>query len=76
MHEVKDKRQLIFATHNANLVVNGASEFVIAMNSDDSGPCRIECEGAIDQSDVRLAITDTMEGGNQAFRGPAAQYGF
>lgn len=76
LHEVKSKRQLIFATHNANLVVNGASEFVAAMCNDESGVRRCECEGSIDHPNVRQAITDTMEGGREAFRDRQRKYGF
>lgn len=76
LHDVKSKRQLIFATHNANLVVNGASEFVAAMCNDESGVRCRECEGSIDQPDVRQAITDTMEGGREAFRDRQRKYGF
>nr|WP_167767586.1 AAA family ATPase [Bradyrhizobium frederickii] len=76
LHEVKCKRQLIFATHNANLVVNGASEYVASMCNDHSGLRKCECDGSIDANEVRLAITTTMEGGRQAFQDRQRKYGF
>lgn len=67
----KDERQLILATHNANIVVNGDSENVIeiALGKQKSS-------GAIDEQDVRLSITDTMEGGKDAFELRRKKYNF
>lgn len=69
--KAKNVRQLILATHNANIVVNGDSENVIeiVLGKQRSG-------GAIDEQDVRLAITDTMEGGKDAFELRRKKYNF
>lgn len=67
----KDKRQLIFATHNANLVVNGDAELVLNL---DSG--QLYQEGAIDHAEVRESITATMEGGKDAFELRRRKYNF
>ena len=69
--KAKDERQLILATHNANIVVNGDSENVIeiVLGKQSSG-------GAIDEPRVRLAITDTMEGGKDAFELRRRKYNF
>ncbi len=75
----KRKRQLIFASHNANLVVNGDAELVAwcdyRIAGDQSGG-RIVGEGAIDVPDVREAIKRIMEGGEAAFNLRKAKYGF
>ncbi len=75
----KKGRQLIFASHNANLVVNGDAELVVACDyrkqGDQSGG-RIKLEGAIDVPDVREEITRVMEGGEKAFRLRKERYGF
>ena len=76
LHGMKHKRQLLFSTHNANLVVNGAAEFVAFMCNNDTGQRVVEYRGSIDQTDVRLAITDTMEGGEKAFKDRQRKYGF
>lgn len=75
----KQGRQLIFASHNANLVVNGDAELVIACDyrkaGDQSGG-RVKLEGAIDMPPVREEITHVMEGGEKAFRLRKEKYGF
>jgi len=75
----KTKRQLIFASHNANLVVNGDAELVICCDyraaGDQSGG-QIKLEGAIDMPVVRAEITSVMEGGEKAFRMRQQKYGF
>lgn len=76
LHGMKHRRQLLFATHNANLVVNGAAEFVAFMSNSDAGQRVVEYQGSIDQPDVRLAITETMEGGEKAFKDRQRKYGF
>ncbi len=76
LHEIKHMRQLIIASHNANLVVNGAAEFVGVMNNDESGRRILEGTGAIDKEAIRAAITTNMEGGKVAFRDRQRKYGF
>lgn len=75
----KGNRQIIFASHNANLVVNGDAELVAVCDyrsaGDQSGG-RIKVEGAIDVAEVREEITRVMEGGEKAFRLRAEKYGF
>ena len=69
----------IFASHNANLVVNGDAELVIACDyrtvGDQSGG-KISLQGAIDTPAVRGEITRVMEGGEKAFRLRKERYGF
>jgi ABC-type arginine transport system ATPase subunit len=71
----KNHRQLIFATHNPNVVVNGDADKVIALRSGEpavgaeSETPRVQLfkDGAIETADVRDAITLIMEGGKEAF---------
>lgn len=77
--KAKESRQLIFSSHNANLVVNGDAELVVQFNyCDESNRTKgtIETQGSIDVREVREAITDVMEGGEKAFRLRYAKYGF
>jgi hypothetical protein len=77
--KAKSRRQLIFSSHNANLVVNGDAELVACFNyraSGDHSAGQIELEGAIDIPDVRKQITSVMEGGEKAFRLRKEKYGF
>lgn len=67
----KERRQLILATHNANIAVNGDSENVIEMVLG-----RHAAGGAIDEELVCKAITNTMEGGKDAFELRRKKYNF
>ena len=75
----KQSRQLVFASHNANLVVNGDAELVVRFRSvTHAGQTRgvIDSQGAIDCRPVRDAITEVMEGGKKAFELRRQKYGF
>lgn len=77
--DAKRKRQLIFTSHNANLVVNGDAELVICCDYKDSTSQTrgiIKEEGAIDKKLVRNEITAVMEGGEKAFKLRKDKYGF
>ncbi len=71
----KSRRQLIFSTHNPNVVVNGDADKIIALTSaepaanprPDDPRIQIETDGAIETPNVRSAITKIMEGGEKAF---------
>ena len=75
----KKRRQIIFVSHNANLVVNGDAELVACCEyrkaGDQSGG-KIADEGAIDIPEVREAIKRIMEGGEAAFNLRREKYGF
>lgn len=75
----KNRRQLIFSSHNANLVVNGDADLVLVcayLTAGDQSAGHIKEEGAIDVAAVRDEITSVMEGGERAFRLRKEKYGF
>jgi type III restriction enzyme len=75
----KMRRQLIFTSHNANLVVNGDAELVACCDyraAGDQSRGQIKLTGAIDIPKVRTEITTVMEGGEKAFRLRKEKYGF
>lgn len=75
----KQRRQLIFTSHNANLVVNGDADLVVAFGYRVAGEQslgEVKAEGAIDQKVVRERITAVMEGGEKAFHLRKDKYGF
>lgn len=79
MWKAKQNRQIIFASHNANLVVNGDAELVAwceYRTSGDQSRGTIAGEGAIDVPSVREAIKRIMEGGEAAFTLRKNKYGF
>ena len=64
----KRRRQVILATHNPNIVVNGDAEMVIAMDH-RAGQCVVvgDGSGCLQDRCVRDEICRVMEGGRQAF---------
>jgi len=75
LRKVKSKRQLIMATHNANLPVNGDAELVYALEARD-GKGVVRTQGGLDQHEVTNAILDIMEGTEEAFRRRREKYHF
>ena len=75
LRKVKPKRQLIMATHNANLPVNGDAELVYAFEARDGRGEALAC-GGLDQADVTKAVLDIMEGTEEAFRRRREKYNF
>ena len=72
---LKGRRQIIVATHNANIVVNGDADQVIQLEATaDRG--WIACSGAIEEPAIRDAIVQTVDGGNEAFSLRWLKYGF
>ncbi|MDA5555144.1 AAA family ATPase [Shimia sp. MMG029] len=76
LHDAKKNRQIIFASHNANIVVNGSSELVLGLDVSENAKRDVTCEGAIDTKEVCDKITEIMEGGPQAFRDRKEKYGY
>ena len=75
LKKLRGRRQVIVATHNANVVVNGDADMVIQLDATaDRG--RVACAGAIEEPDVRDAILRTVDGGEEAFRLRRQKYGF
>ena len=71
--EIKQRRQVIVVTHNANIPVNGDAEYVISMSSDTHN-LKIQAEGTIERTNVKQEICEVMEGGIEAFRTRARRY--
>lgn len=67
----KEKRQVIFAKHNPNLVVIGDAELVLNCAYIAPGlasKVHIANDGASDNPEICDVITAVMEGGEQAFQ--------
>lgn len=71
----KSKRQIIVATHNANIPVNADSEYIISMNS-ETEDIKTKYRGTMDDDDIRKEICDVMEGTKYAFEMRAKKYHF
>ena len=70
----KKKRQVLIATHNANLVVNTDAEQIIVAEP-DNGLIKYSC-GAIEDLNIRDKITQLLEGGELAFKKREEKYGY
>lgn len=66
LREIKQKRQVLAVTHNANIVVNGDAENVIALDV-RSGQTQIVAQGGLQEPFIRDEICRVMEGGKKAF---------
>ncbi len=68
VRESKRRRQIIIATHNPNIVVNGDAEMVLAMDVHRER-CVIQesKSGCLQESEVREEVCKVMEGGRDAF---------
>lgn len=72
--KAKCKRQIIIATHNANLVVNtDAEQILIAEHKDGEISYRV---GTLEDLEIRESIKTILEGGDQAFKKREEKYGY
>lgn len=62
----KNKRQIIVVTHNANIPVNGDSEYIVVMDS-SSREVKQSAANSIDDEEIVNSICNIMEGGKTAF---------
>ncbi|MBF8272803.1 MAG: ABC transporter [Magnetococcales bacterium] len=63
---IKKNRQVIVVTHNANIVVNGDAELIMALDV-SNGQTSQRCTGNLQEQKVRQEICRIMEGGEKAF---------
>ncbi len=66
LRNMKRNRQIIVVTHNANIVVNGDSELIVAL-APHYGETKKDCNGSLQEKEVRETICAIMEGGSKAF---------
>jgi len=66
LRTIKQDRQVIVVTHNANIVVNGDSELVLTLDV-GNGETQKVSEGSLQENRVREEICNVMEGGTEAF---------
>lgn len=78
VRQVKDHRQLILATHNANIPVLGDAELIVVLEAEETGgkpSGNVEDTGSIDSDSIKRAVTLILEGGRDAFRRRQEKYG-
>ncbi|MHA1267975.1 MAG: TrlF family AAA-like ATPase, partial [Candidatus Helarchaeota archaeon] len=74
LRELKGKKQIILATHNANIPVLGDAEQIIVLDAVEEA-CKIIHTGSIDVKAIREDVKEIMEGGEEAFQKRAQKYG-
>ena len=67
LRDIKEKRQIIIATHNATIVTNSKAEQVIIMGSDNENGW-VELTGYPTEKRVKRQIVNYLEGGVESFK--------
>jgi len=73
IRDVRDRRQLIFVTHNPNIPVLGDAERVFVLES-DGRTARVVNPGTVDQ--CQRDIVTLLEGGEEAFKERKQRYNY
>jgi len=71
---LKGSRQIIGATHNANIPVIGDSELIVVLDKQEER-CKLIDRGSIDKHSIKEHVKRIMEGGEEAFIRRAEKYG-
>ena len=71
---LKGKRQIITATHNANIPVIGDSELIVVLDKKEEH-CKLIDKGSVDKQRIKEHVKKIMEGGEEAFIKRAEKYG-
>ncbi len=72
----KDKRQFIFATHNANLPVIGDADLFLCLEADTQKAYLKEGNyGYLDSKNIKKLVYDYLEGGKDALQARVKKYG-
>lgn len=75
LRAVKERRQVIVVTHNANIAVLGDSELILPMvRNEHLG--QISERGSIDRKETSNAVQSILEGGREAFQRRKVIYGY
>jgi ABC-type lipoprotein export system ATPase subunit len=72
--EVSQRRQIVVATHNANIPVLGDAELILALDATTGHGQPLAC-GGLDEPDVATVSRSILEGGAEAFDARARRYG-
>jgi ABC-type lipoprotein export system ATPase subunit len=75
LRAIKERRQVIVVTHNANIAVLGDSELILPMKRNGDKGEGFD-RGSIDRSETRVAVQNILEGGELAFRRRKEIYGY
>lgn len=71
---LKERRQLIVATHNPNIVVGGDAEQVIVLDTVGRHQGSVAASASIDDPDIIAKVIQILEGGKEAFEARNRRY--
>ena len=74
LDRAKERRQVILATHSANLTVLGDAELVVPLCAEGRHG-EPKDPGAVDRPETRARVCDLLEGGIDAYRRRGERYG-
>lgn len=72
--DLKETRQIVVTTHNANIVVGGDAEQVVVLEPVDAHASKVEHTGSIDDSRIIDLVLAIIEGGPEAFETRRRRY--
>jgi hypothetical protein len=75
LRSIKERRQVILVTHNANIAVLGDSELIFPLRRVGEKGHASDC-GSIDKSETMEAVQQILEGGELAFKKRMNIYGY
>ena len=75
LRAIKEKRQIILVTHNANIAVLGDAELLLPMRRSGDCGCGYDL-GSIDKTETKAAALNILEGGDLAFQRRRQIYGY
>lgn len=73
LRRIKEHRQVIIVTHNANIAVLGDAELIVPLKSTSSRTV-VMSSGSIDNTETRSLCCEILEGGERAFKKRQAIY--
>ena len=73
LRRIKEYRQVIIVTHNANIAVLGDAELIIPLKSTHSNSMIMD-RGSIDNEKTKVLCCEILEGGKRAFKKRQAIY--
>ena len=74
LREIKESRQVVVVTHNANIAVLGDAELLFPMRRHGDGGATFD-RGSIDKTETKAAVIKILEGGERAFQRRKEIYG-
>ena len=75
LRQVKERRQIVVATHNGNIAILGDAELIVPLAA-WKGLGRVRDRGSVDNPPTRTRACKVLEGGEAAYKRRGQMYGF